>query len=47
VNNQFLGSLFINGGLESFRKYNGKTSAFYGAGVTFSDDDIKLLFAFK
>jgi phospholipid/cholesterol/gamma-HCH transport system substrate-binding protein len=47
VNNQFLSSLFVNGGLESFRKYNGKTSAFYGAGVTFSDDDIKLLFAFK
>ncbi len=47
LNNEFLGSLFVNGGLESFRKYNGKTSAFFGAGVTFSDDDIKLLFAFK
>ncbi len=47
IHNEILGSLFVNGGLESFRKYNGKTSAFFGAGVTFSDDDIKLLFAFK
>ncbi|MBS1963184.1 MAG: MCE family protein [Bdellovibrionales bacterium] len=47
LHNDFLGSLFVEGGLESFRKYNGKTSAFFGGGVTFSDDDIKLLFAFK
>lgn len=47
IRDPIFGSLYLNGGLESFRKYNGKTSAFFGAGVTFSDDDIKLLFAFK
>jgi len=41
------GSLYAMGGLESIRKVNGDTAYFFGAGLTFSDDDIKLLFAFR
>lgn len=47
LHSDMLSSLYVTAGMESFRKYNGKNSMFYGAGVTFSDDDIKLLFAFK
>lgn len=41
-----MSSVYIKGGLESFRKVNGKTAFMYGAGVSFDDEDIKLLFAF-
>lgn len=47
LHNDMLSALYITSGLESFRKFNGKTVAFFGGGITFSDDDIKLLFAFK
>lgn len=46
LHNDYLGSLYVNGGLESFRKFNGKSNFFVGTGVSFSDEDIKLLFAF-
>lgn len=36
--------LYIDGGLESFRKIDGKTAWSYGAGVAFDDEDIKMLF---
>jgi phospholipid/cholesterol/gamma-HCH transport system substrate-binding protein len=36
--------LYLDGGLESFRKIEGKTAWSYGAGVAFDDEDIKLLF---
>ncbi len=39
-------SLYLQGGLESVQLYKGRPSMFYGAGLTFDDDDIKLLFAF-
>lgn len=45
--NDMLNTIYLTGGIESFKKYNGKTPYLFGAGVTFSDDDIKLLFAFK
>jgi phospholipid/cholesterol/gamma-HCH transport system substrate-binding protein len=35
---------YLDGGLESFRKIDGKTAWSYGAGVAFDDEDIKLLF---
>ena len=38
--------LFLSAGLEGFRKYEGSVSAFYGAGIRFEDEDIKLLFSF-
>lgn len=38
--------VYLTGGLEGVRKVNGKTSAFYGAGIRFEDEDIKLLFSF-
>lgn len=40
-------TVYIKGGLDSFRKVNNKTPYLFGAGVTFDDEDIKLLFAFK
>jgi phospholipid/cholesterol/gamma-HCH transport system substrate-binding protein len=47
MHSDMLSALYVTAGLESFRKFNGKTVAFFGGGITFSDDDIKLLFAFK
>lgn len=47
IRDPHFGSLYFNGGIESSRKVRGKIPVFYGAGVTFSDEDIKLLFAFK
>lgn len=38
---------WVSGGLESFRKINNKTNWMVGAGITFDDEDIKLLFAFR
>jgi phospholipid/cholesterol/gamma-HCH transport system substrate-binding protein len=40
-------TLYATGGIESFRKVGGKTAYLFGGGSTFSDDDIKLLFAFR
>ena len=40
-------TLYVRGGLESFHKVNGKTPYLYGAGVTFDDEDIKLLFSLR
>lgn len=37
---------YLNGGVEGYRKVNGNLSAFYGAGLRFDDEDIKLLFSF-
>lgn len=42
-----LQSIYLRGGLESLRQINGKTGYFFGAGLTFDDDDIKLLFALR
>ncbi|MBC7386316.1 MAG: MCE family protein [Cryobacterium sp.] len=47
AHSDLLKSFYLSGGVESFRKVNGKTPFLFGAGVSFSDDDIKLLFAFK
>lgn len=40
-------ALYLRGGLESFRTVNGTTPFFFGAGVYFDDEDIKVLFALK
>lgn len=37
---------YVTGGIEGFRKVDGKLSAFGGAGLRFEDEDIKLLFSF-
>lgn len=42
----FMGA-YLKAGIESFRKVNGITPWSYGAGVTFDDEDIKLLFALR
>jgi len=39
--------VYFNAGIESFVKINRKFPYFYGAGIRFTDEDIKLLFAFK
>lgn len=38
-------NVYLTGGFESLRKVNGRTAYFYGAGVSFDDQDIKMLFA--
>jgi phospholipid/cholesterol/gamma-HCH transport system substrate-binding protein len=38
--------LFLQAGVEGYRKVNGEFSAFYGAGIRFDDEDIRLLFSF-
>lgn len=42
----FMGT-YVRVGLESFQKVNGTLPWSYGAGVSFDDDDIKLLFALR
>ncbi len=42
-----LSSLYVVGSVEGYRKVNGSIPVAYGAGVTFDDNDIKLLFAFR
>lgn len=42
----FLG-VYLRAGLESINTHNGTLPISYGAGVSFDDEDIKLLFAFK
>jgi len=37
---------FLQGGMEGFRKVDGQYSAFYGAGIRFDDEDIRLIFSF-
>lgn len=44
---ELLNAIYVTGGIESFRKFDGKTPFLFGAGVTFNDEDIKLLFAFR
>jgi phospholipid/cholesterol/gamma-HCH transport system substrate-binding protein len=38
--------LYLSGGVEGFRQVSGKLSMFYGGGIRFEDEDIKLLFSF-
>ncbi|MEK7691898.1 MAG: hypothetical protein AAB425_12865 [Bdellovibrionota bacterium] len=38
--------VYIRAGLDSFRKVSGSFPVFIGAGVSFDDEDVKLLFAF-
>lgn len=40
----FFSTLYAIGGLETLKKVSGKTAYFYGAGLSFDDEDIKLLF---
>jgi phospholipid/cholesterol/gamma-HCH transport system substrate-binding protein len=42
-------NVYLRGGLEAVTAYpgTGQSIFFYGAGITFDDEDIKLLFAFK
>lgn len=42
----YLSGFYVSGGFESLRKINGKMPYFAGAGVSFDDKDIKMLFSF-
>jgi phospholipid/cholesterol/gamma-HCH transport system substrate-binding protein len=44
---EMFNTIYLSGGIESFRKYLGQTVTVFGAGLTFTDEDIKLLFAFR
>ncbi|HTL10892.1 MAG TPA: hypothetical protein VL588_00295, partial [Bdellovibrionota bacterium] len=37
-------TIYLRGGLETLRQVNGQTAWSYGAGISFDDEDIKLLF---
>lgn len=39
-------NLYAKGGFDRVRRYNGKTAYFVGAGISFTDEDIRLLFTF-
>jgi len=41
-----LSSIYVKGGIESLRKVNGQYAYLFGAGISFDDEDIKLLFTF-
>ena len=43
---QPLSIFYLSGGVEGFRKINNKFSAFYGGGIRFDDEDIRLIFSF-
>lgn len=47
IGSPYLSSLYFKGGLEGLRKVNGKVPYLFGAGITFSDQDIKLLFTLR
>ncbi|MCO5143749.1 MAG: MlaD family protein [Oligoflexia bacterium] len=40
-------TVYVTGGFDQHRKYNGKIPYFYGVGLFFDDDDLKYLLAFK
>ena len=40
-------TLYVTAAQEDFRKVQGHYNFYYGAGVTFDDEDIKLLFTLK
>jgi len=40
-------ALYVTAGMESVNQLNGKLNYFYGAGVSFDDEDIKILFALR
>jgi len=42
----YLRTIYLRAGVESYRTVGGKIPYFLGLGLSFSDDDIKLLFAF-
>ena len=44
---RFFDSLYVTGGLESVNRINGSSNYFVGAGVSFDDEDIKILFALR
>jgi phospholipid/cholesterol/gamma-HCH transport system substrate-binding protein len=43
----YFSGLYLKAGLEDFRKVNGKTDYFYGAGLMFDDEDFKFLLSLK
>jgi hypothetical protein len=40
-------NVYVKAGMEDFRKVNGKTDYFYGAGLIFDDEDFKFLLSLK
>ncbi len=44
---QIYSSVYVTGGIDSLTKYNGKSTGYFGAGVSFDDDDLKYLLVFK
>ena len=47
MSSPLLSAVYFQGGIDSIRKNNGKLVYSVGTGLSFDDDDIKLLFAFR
>lgn len=43
----YLKTLYLRAGVDSFSKINGKLAYAFGAGLSFDDNDIKVLFSFR
>ena len=43
----YLENLYITGGIESLRQVNGQLAYTVGAGISFDDDDIRMLLALR
>lgn len=46
LRNELFKTLYVRAGLETFRKVNGKLAYEFGAGLSFDDNDVKILFTF-
>jgi hypothetical protein len=44
---KFFDALYLTAGLESVNRVNGSVNYYFGAGVSFDDEDIKILFALR
>lgn len=44
---QIFDAVYVTGGLETLKRVNGHLNYYVGAGVSFDDEDIKVLFAFR
>lgn len=47
IHSQAFKPIYLKAGLDTLRQVDGKRAFIYGAGVTFDDNDIKLLFSFR
>ncbi|MBY0470454.1 MlaD family protein [bacterium] len=47
INSKLFSSVYLTGGIDSLQRVNGNLPFFFGAGLSFDDQDIKILFALR